>query len=314
MLDAQNNTRQLAVGAGKDSIIYLVDRTNMGKFNPNTNAIYQQVNGVLGGQVFSTPAYFNGILYYGASGDHIKALPFQNARLTAVTSQTPGAFAFPGATPGISANGTANGILWATENNSTDVLHAYNATNLANELYNSSQAAGGRDNFGVGNKFITPTIASARVYVGTTSGVGVFGLLDQATLTPLQAWRANHFGNPSNVGAGADTASPDGDGVPNLIKYALGLDPHTPTTSGQLPSGSILPDGGQSYLTLTVNTVAQASDVTYAVEVSGDLQSWTSGPPFTVTLTNIPTQIIVRDNIPVSGALMRFIHLRISDP
>jgi hypothetical protein len=314
MVDAQNNTRQLAVGAGKDSNIYLVDRTNMGKFSPNTNAIYQQVSGVLGGQVFSTPAYFNGTLYYGASGDHVKALPFQNARLAAVSSQTSGAFGFPGATPAISANGTSNGIVWATENNSTDVLHAYDATNLANELYNSSQAAGGRDNFGAGNKFITPTIASARVYVGTTSGVGVFGLLDQSTLTPLQMWRANHFGNPSNVGAGADTAAPAGDGIPNLIKYALGLDPYTPAASSQLPSGSILPDNGQSYLTLTVNTVAQAPDVTYAVEVSGDLQSWTSGPPFTVTLTNIPTQIIVRDNIPVGGALMRFIHLRISDP
>jgi hypothetical protein len=314
MLDTQSNTRQLAVGAGKDQIIYLVDRMNMGKFSPSTNAIYQQVNGVLAGRVFSTPAYFNGTLYYGAVGDYIKALPFQSARLTAVTSQTPGTFGAPGATPGISANGTSNGILWATENNTTAVLHAYDATNLANELYNSNQAAGSRDQFGVGNKFITPTIASARVYVGTTSGVGVFGLLDQSTLTPLQTWRANHFGNPSNIGAGADTASPAGDGVPNLIKYALGLDPYTPAAASQLPTGSIQPDGGQSYLTLTANPVAQAPDVTYAVEVSGDLQTWTSGPPFTVTLTNVPTQIIVRDNIPFGSAIMRFIHLRISDP
>ena len=314
MLDAQSNTRQLAVGAGKDQIIYLVDRTNMGKFSPSTNAIYQQVNGVLAGQVFSTPAYFNGTLYYGAVGDHIKALPFQSARLAAVSSQTPGTFTFPGATPGISANGTANGILWAAENTSPAVLHAYNATNLSSELYNSNQAPGSRDHFGVGNKFIAPTIASARVYVGTTTGVGVFGLLDQSTLTPLQTWRANHFGYPSNIGAGADTASPAGDGVPNLIKYALGLDPYTPAAASQLPTGSIQPDGGQSYLTLTANPVAQAPDVTYAVEVSGDLQTWTSGPPFTVTLTNVPTQIIVRDNIPFGSAIMRFIHLRISDP
>jgi hypothetical protein len=314
MLDAQSNTRQLAVGAGKDAIIYLVDRTNMGKFSPSTNAIYQQVNGVLGGRVFSTPAYFNGTLYYGAENDHIKAIPFQNARLTAVSSQTPGAFAFPGATPSVSANGTANGIVWATENNGTAVLHAYNAANLANELYNSSQATGGRDNFGAGNKFITPTIASARVYVGTTTGVGVFGLLDQSMLTPLQVWRANHFGNPSNVGAGADVASPAGDGVANLIKYALGLDPQTPAVNSQLPSGSIQPDGSQRYLTLTANRVALAPDVTYAVEVSGDLQNWSSGPPFTVTLSNSATQLTVRDNVPFGSAPMRFIHLRISDP
>jgi hypothetical protein len=62
-------------------------------------------------------------------------------------------------------------------------LHAFAATNLAVELYNSQQAANGRDNFGVGNKFITPTIADGQVYVGTTSGVGVFGLLNQSTPT-----------------------------------------------------------------------------------------------------------------------------------
>ena len=57
------------------------------------------------------------------------------------------------------------------------MLHAYDASNLAHELYNSSQAAGGRDQFGAGNKFITPTIADGKVFVGTTNGVAVFGLL-----------------------------------------------------------------------------------------------------------------------------------------
>ena len=55
------------------------------------------------------------------------------------------------------------------------VLHAYEATDLTHELYNSTQAAGGRDNFGAGNKFITPTIADGMVFVGTTNGVAVFG-------------------------------------------------------------------------------------------------------------------------------------------
>ncbi|HYB40500.1 MAG TPA: fibronectin type III domain-containing protein, partial [Candidatus Methylomirabilis sp.] len=93
------------------------------------------------------------------------------------SSQSSQAFGFPGATPSISANGTAGAILWAAENSDPAVLHAYDARDLANELYNSSQAANGRDQFGEGNKFITPTIANGRVYVGTTSGVGVFGLL-----------------------------------------------------------------------------------------------------------------------------------------
>ena len=66
--------------------------------------------------------------------------------------------------------------MWAAENGSNAVLHAYDASNLSKELYNSNQAPGGRDNFGAGNKFITPTVANGKVYVGTTTGVGVFGL------------------------------------------------------------------------------------------------------------------------------------------
>jgi hypothetical protein len=288
----------------------------MGKFNPaNDNAIYQELDGVLPGGVWAMPAYFNGTLYYGSVGSFLKSFPFQNARLTNSSSQTVFTFPYPGTTPAISANGNSNGIVWAAENATPAVLHAYAATNLAKEFYYSSQVAGGRDNFGSGNKFITPTIASARVYVGTTTGVGVLGLLDQSTLTPLQTWRDNHFGNPSNVGAGANNASPAGDGVPNLIKYALGLNPATPATAAQLPSGSIQPAGGTNYLTLTVNRAAQPSDITYIVEVSSNLPgSWVSGPPNTVTLTNTATQLVVRDNTPVPATTTRFIRLRVTNP
>ncbi|MGH7967820.1 MAG: pyrrolo-quinoline quinone, partial [Limisphaerales bacterium] len=80
-------------------------------------------------------------------------------------------------TPSISADGARNGIVWTTENRDPAVLHAYNAGNLAHELYNSNEAPQGRDHFGAGNKFITPMIANGKVYVGTTNGVGVFGLL-----------------------------------------------------------------------------------------------------------------------------------------
>ena len=96
---------------------------------------------------------------------------------TSPTSQSGNTFPYPGATPSVSANGTGNGIVWAVENAGTAVLHAYDATNLANELYNSNQAASSRDHFGAGNKFITPMIANGKVYVGTTTGVGMFGLL-----------------------------------------------------------------------------------------------------------------------------------------
>jgi hypothetical protein len=178
--DAANNTWHLAVGAGKDSHIYVVNRDLMGKFNTsNDNAIYQEIssNGISGGS-FATPAYFNNTVYYGAVGDSLKAFTIANAKLvTPPGSKSTANFGYPGATPSISANGTSNGIVWAVENSGgTGVLHAYDATDLATELYNSSQAANGSDTFS-DNKFITPMIAGGKVYVGTPTGVIVFGSL-----------------------------------------------------------------------------------------------------------------------------------------
>ena len=175
--DASGNVHQLAVGAGKDATIYIVDRNSLGKFDSQSNAtIYQKISGAIGG-VWSMPAYFNNTVYYGAVSDTLKAFPITNAKLATTASvQSATTFEYPGTTPAVSANGTSNGIVWAVENSSPAVLHAYNAATLQ-ELYNSTQAANGRDNFGNGNKFITPMIVNGTVFVGTPSGVAEFGLL-----------------------------------------------------------------------------------------------------------------------------------------
>jgi outer membrane protein assembly factor BamB len=174
---SSGTVKHLAVGAGKDNNIYVVDRDNMGKFNPTANNIWQTLTGVLAGGIWGSPAYYNNVVYYGGQTDALKALPVTNALLaTAASSQSPTRFPYPGATPAISANGASNGIVWAAENGPVAALHAYDATNLARELYNSNQA-GTRDQFGAGNKFITPMIAAGKVYVGATNGVAVFGLL-----------------------------------------------------------------------------------------------------------------------------------------
>ena len=178
LTDGSGNTRHLAVGAGKDGHVYVLDRDSMGKFNPNANNIYQDLAGAVSGGIFSMPAYFNNTVYFGPVGKSIKAFAISNAQLGSTpTSQTANSFPFPGATPSISANGSSNAILWAAENANPAVLHAYDASNLATELYNSNQASGGRDHFGAGNKYITPMVINGKVYVGTTNGVGVFGLL-----------------------------------------------------------------------------------------------------------------------------------------
>jgi Ig-like domain-containing protein/immunoglobulin I-set domain protein len=177
VVDGTGKTRHLAVGSGKDANIYVVDRDNMGKFNASKDNIYQQINGQLGGGVWAKPSYFNGTVYYGAVGDAIKAFPVVSGKLAVTpSSQSARHFGYPGATPSISANGTTNGIVWAVENGGTAVLHAYDAANLTSELYNSNQAANGRDQF-AGNKFITAMVANGKVYVGTPNSVAVFGPL-----------------------------------------------------------------------------------------------------------------------------------------
>jgi len=179
LTDSTNTVKHLVVGAGKDGKIYLVDRDNMGKFNSTKNNIWQELDGALGGGVRASPAYFNGNLYYGASGASLRAFSVTNAKIsTAATSQSAGSFGYPGTSPVISANGTSNAIVWAHENKSgAAVLHAYDASNLATELYNSTQATGSRDQFGSGNKFITPTVAGGKVFVGTTNSIAIFGPL-----------------------------------------------------------------------------------------------------------------------------------------
>jgi hypothetical protein len=177
LTDVNGTTRHLALGSGKDANIYVLDRDNMGKFNSTADNIYQLIPGALFGAEFGKPSYFNNTVYYGAVGDRLKAFPIVSAKLgTTPSSQSSATFGYPGTTPTISANGSGNGIVWAVENGATAVLHAYDATNLGTELYNSGQAGNRRDQF-AGNKFITPMVANGRVYVGTPTSVAVFGLL-----------------------------------------------------------------------------------------------------------------------------------------
>jgi hypothetical protein len=185
--DSSGTTRHVAIGAGKDGNIYLVNRDSMGHFSSAGNNIWQQLTSILGnlgefpstghGGIWSTPAYFNNHVYFGPVDDSLKSFSYTSARLsTAPVASTTVKFVSPGAFPVVSANGTSNAIVWAHQNTNPAVLYAFDASTLA-QLYSSSDAAGGRDQFGAGNKFIAPVIADGKVFVGTTNGVAVFGLL-----------------------------------------------------------------------------------------------------------------------------------------
>ncbi|HWY75339.1 MAG TPA: pyrrolo-quinoline quinone, partial [Verrucomicrobiae bacterium] len=115
MNDSHGVAHQLAVGAGKDANIYIVDLANMGKWNSNSNVIYQQVSGALGSSVFSMPAFFGGTLYYCANGDRLRSFPFASSRLGAMSAQSPSAAGSTGATPSISASNGLNGIVWVVQ-------------------------------------------------------------------------------------------------------------------------------------------------------------------------------------------------------
>ena len=183
--DAMGNPRELAVGAGKDGLAYVVDRNNMGKFNVNSSAVYQEFR--LGNPVYSSPAWFNNTLYYGAVGSPISAYTFSGGSFN-TSSPLSSSHSFgvncanTGATPSISANGSANGIVWASDtpcdnnqNHQAAVLYAFDAGTLT-ELYDSKQNTS--ENFGTGITFATPTVANGKVYVGTNTDVAVFGLLN----------------------------------------------------------------------------------------------------------------------------------------
>ena len=192
LTDNSNNVHHLAVGAGKDSNLYVVNRDSMGKFNANNDsAIYQELEGVLNGGVWSTPAYFNNTVYYGPVDNSLLGFPISNAMISSNAMHSSNQFSYPGTMPSISANGTSNGVVWTIQSGNTGTLYAYNAANLT-QLFSGTFTATANA------KFATPMIANGKVYVGTgpTSSsnggsVAVFGLLSPSTRL-LRKSRAAH--------------------------------------------------------------------------------------------------------------------------
>jgi hypothetical protein len=177
MVDAGGTTRHLAVGAGKDGNLYVLNRDNLGQFNSTKNTVYQEF-ALSSGENHSTPIFFNNTAYVGPTNSSLKAFPVSKALLaTSPSSQTAHQFGGNGTVASVSANGATQGIVWALDWGA-GTLFAYDAADLTKELYDSNQAASNRDHFSaVGGHFITPMVANGRVYIGTSSTVAVFGLL-----------------------------------------------------------------------------------------------------------------------------------------
>jgi Chitobiase/beta-hexosaminidase C-terminal domain len=290
--------QQLLALMAKEGKIYLVDRNNMGQYcvnqtppctGGNDPQIVQELpNATIG--VWGSPAYWNGYVYWGAANDNsgvpdtLKAFSFNannsgllSATPTSVSSQT---FGFSAPVPSISANGATAGILWGLDNSAfaspcsgglhCQVLYAYDATDLATMLYNSSQAANSHDVPGGAVKFATPIIANGKVYVGSQYAVSGFGLITSAVLlSPAPGTFAT---------AQAVTLS---DSTPGALIYYT-TDGSTPTVSSALYSTPLTVSA-----TTTIAAIAAAPGYPTSALSSG---TYTIGsPPATSSVNFVMT-------------------------
>jgi len=182
------NTNLLLSG-GKSGLLYLVEDNHLGHLGPNTTSTVQGVQVNTGG-IFQMALWnktgMAPIVYELEPFASLKAFEIVNNQInsTILSEFTPEILsAYAGLS--VSANGGANGIVWLTTGNYDvsgvpGILHALDASNLANELWNSDLNSS-RDQLGGLAKFAPPTVANGRVYVPTFSdSVVVYGPLNSA--------------------------------------------------------------------------------------------------------------------------------------
>jgi len=205
----------LMVSAGKEGRVYVINRDDLGKWQilSDSQIVASVPNAV--GPLFGNPAYFNKSVYFCGAGDNLKAFALSNATLTTTpSSRTSARIGGFGCVPSISANGSANGIVWLLESSAT--LRAYDASNLANELFDSNQNRA-RDALGSFVKFSVPTIVNGKVYAGTQNSLVVYGLLSPVAVTNAASGQLNGAapgGIVSIYGSGLAAAAAAANGFP----------------------------------------------------------------------------------------------------
>jgi disulfide oxidoreductase YuzD len=303
LLPALPSGQQLLALQGKQGTIYLLNANNLGKYCMSltpacTNSdpqIVQEIKGASPG-IWGSPAYWNGNLYWTGANDPIKAYSF-NANNSGLISTTPTSksaqlFPFSAPTPAISSNGNSNAILWALDGSADDStcsgggggnclgLYAYDATNLANLLYSSSQAANNRDAPGNAVKFEKPIIANGKVYVATQTAVSVYGLF--AALPPAPG---PVFSPAPGSYSSAQTVTLSDSASGAAIYY---------TTNGTLPttSSALYSPGSPLYIgyTETVEAIAVASGYSNSAVTGGTYTITSQGTtPISINLSAVDT-------------------------
>ncbi|MBZ5666515.1 MAG: Ig-like domain-containing protein [Acidobacteriia bacterium] len=200
------------VASGKQGVVYVLNRDNMGMFSPNDSQIVQEFTLIPGDNndvLFGAPAYWNNTVYFAPNGSPLMAFPLSEGLLGAPLKTSK---SYNGShTPSISADGNTNGVLW----NITGQLLAFDAVSL-NMLYSTGQALNGRDKLPPIGHFVTQTVANGKVYVGTQTSLEIYGLFHVVTINggggqtatvgtalamPIQIEADNPYNDQPDVGA-----------------------------------------------------------------------------------------------------------------
>ncbi len=312
----------LMLGADNPGDLYVVDTANMGKFSTVANNIPQMVVSI-GGRGFTSPTiYSNGVtnyVYWGMTAQPLKCFRFSNGQyVTPFASQSTATFGGQGCVPSVSSNGNTNGIVWALSSGTPVLLHAYDATNLATELYNSSQAAGNRDSaVGAVVKFAPPSVVNGKVFVPTANSIVVYGLLATPSPTPTGSftYTPTRTNTPANTATRTPTATPSNSPTSSMTNTATRTPTNTATitavaTRTNTPTNSPTNSPTMSPSNTVTRTATQTSTNTPTLTrtntpantpTNSPTNSATSSPTNTPTRTATNTPTLSRTNTPVNS-------------
>ena len=254
------------------------------------------------------PASVTNIATVSGGGDGSSAINTASDPTTIVAAEAP--TAITGTASGV---GTSTAILNGAVNpngQSATVQFQYGLTTNYDSTAAIAGSFSGTTTQAVGANL--PGLVPGTTYhfrVDATNVLGANTGQDQVftTLAPIEAWRLQWFGTTANSGAAADNAIATSDGMPNLLKYALGLNPLVATND------PVVGDISTGYLRLTVPKNPQATDVSFYVEVTDDIMAaWTTNG--TTVDTNTPVLLQVHANTPVVSSVAGFIRLRVTRP
>jgi hypothetical protein len=251
----------LLVQAGKSGEIYMLNREGLGGYHSSDQVVQGLGNAVGNTGSWNTPAYWNGTVYYWGRGDNLKAFPLVSGKLTGPTAVSSESYGYPGANPSISANGTSQGIVWSVEtdgygSNGPAILQAHNASNVATTLYSSATDAS-RDQAGPAVKFVVPTVANGKVYVGTQYQLDIYGLLNgvEPTAAPVLSPGTETFSGTLSVSMTDSTSGA-------VIHYTT--NGSAPTASSTTYSGPIAVSASETISAIAIAPGFSASPVATA--------------------------------------------------